>query len=265
MSMDPVKIGKVEQYIHDTLKKDGAMHITLIDPAEQSVKDSAKIAKIARDAGTDAVMVGGTVGAALILDDAIQEIKKKVKLPVILFPGNIDGISRFADAIYFMTLMNSNNPYWITGAQALSAPTIYRYMKKFNLEPIPMAYLIVEPGEKTAAGWVGNANPLPRIKPKLTAAYVLAAQLLGLRMVYLEAGSGAPQSVPNDIIKTVKKISRIPVIVGGGIRTPEVAAEKVRDGADIIVTGTLAEENLEGLIGVVREIKRAGRARKAKC
>lgn len=256
-----MEIGRIEKLIHSKIKKERALHFTLVDPAEQSAEDTISMVKKAEKAGTDAIMVGGTVGAGLILNETVKAIKNASKLPVILFPGNIDGVSPYADALFFMSLMNSRNPYWITGAQALSAPIVARFQRE-GLDAIPMAYLIVEPGNRTAAGWVGDANPLPQIKPKLTAAYALAAQLMGQRLAYLEAGSGAPESVPNAIIKEVKRAAKIPIIVGGGIRSPSLAENKVKAGADIIVTGTIVENNIEKLRSIISAIKKAGRSKK---
>ena len=155
---------------------------------------------------------------------------------MILFPGSHGGISKYADAIFFMSLLNSRNPFFITGSQALGAFTVKRY----GIEPIPMAYLVIEPGE--TVGWVGDAKPIPRHKPKIAAAYALAGQYLGMRFVYLEAGSGAREPVPPEMISLVRKVIDVPLIVGGGIRTGEQARKAVEAGADIIVTGTAVEK-----------------------
>jgi phosphoglycerol geranylgeranyltransferase len=169
----------------------------------------------------------------------VLEIKKATKLPVILFPASEQGVSRHADAIFFMSMLNSRDPYFITGAQKLGAPLV----KRFKLEPLPMAYLLIEPGG--AAGRVGKADLIPRDEPELAAAYALAAQHLGMRFVYLEAGSGADRPVPVEMVKAVRDVIDVTLIVGGGIRTPEAAAERVKAGADIIVTGTIVEQAKE--------------------
>lgn len=169
-------------------------------------------------------------------------------LPVILFPGGVGGISGRADAIFFMSLLNSRNPYFITKAQALGAFQV----KRLGLEPLPMAYLIVEPGE--SAGFIGEADPLPRHKPKIAASYALAAQYMGMKFVYLEAGSGASNPVPIEMIRYVKKAVDIPVIVGGGIREKKEAV-RISKAADILVTGTIAEESFEKLKDLVDAVK----------
>ncbi|RLF96701.1 geranylgeranylglyceryl/heptaprenylglyceryl phosphate synthase, partial [Thermococci archaeon] len=182
------------------------------------------------------------------LDSLIKSIKKFTTVPVIIFPGGVGGISRYADAIFFMSLLNSRNPYFITKAQALGAFQV----KLSRLETLPMGYLIIEPGE--TAGFIGEADLLLRRKPKIAAAYALAAQFMGMRFVYLEAGSGASEPVPLKMINYVKKAVDIPVIVGGGIRDEKKAAE-ISKTADIIVTGTIAEENFEKLSEIVKAVK----------
>jgi phosphoglycerol geranylgeranyltransferase len=148
-----------------------------------------------------------------------------------------------------MSLLNSTNPYYLSGAQALGAPLVKRY----RLEPIPLAYLIV--GQHAGAvGFVGFANPIPINKPELAAIYALAAEYLGMRFVYLEAGSGAKQIVPPEMVRTVKDASRMRIITGGGIRTPSQARSLVDAGAQFIVTGTIAEK---ASVRKVREIIRA--------
>jgi len=231
-----LRIGKVEKYIHEKLEKK-KLHFVLIDPDDTSPEVAGKLARVCEELGVDAIMVGGSTGAeGEVLDNVVRSIKDNSSLPVILFPGSHGGISRYADAIFFMSLLNSRNPFFITGAQALGAFTV----KKFGIEPIPMAYIVVEPGE--TVGWVGDARPIPRHKPKLAAAYALAGQYLGMRLVYLEAGSGAPEPVPEEMVRVVKSVIDVPLIVGGGIKSGEQAKKLIKSGADIIVTGTAIEK-----------------------
>ncbi len=230
-------IGRVEEYLLDKIRKDGAIHMTLIDPEKATVSIASHISDEAESSQTAAIMIGGsTFVSTSHLDKVVKAIKKAVKIPVVLFPNNITGVSRHADAIWFMSLLNSSDPYFITGAQVLSAPII----RKFNLEAIPLGYIIV--GEGSAVSVVGRACPIPHNKPELAAAHALAAQYLGMHFVYLEAGSGAKQPVPSEMIKTVKELVHIPLIVGGGIKTGEQVKEVVNAGADVIVTGTVVEE-----------------------
>ncbi len=227
---------KVLEYIERKVSEK-KMHMTLIDPAEQSPEESAKIAYEAYMAGTDAIMIGGSTGLTQqLMDETILAIKRKIELPVIIFPSGADVISRYADAIYFMSLLNSRSIDYLIRQQVMGAPII----KMLNIEPIPMGYIIVEPG--MTVGRVGKADLIKREDVKSAVAYALAAQYLGMKLVYLEAGSGAPEPVPVEMISAVKKEIDIPLIVGGGIRTPQQARIIASAGADIIVTGTLVEE-----------------------
>jgi len=227
----------VEKYLLNKIQKDGAIHFALLDPEEFSPQSAAKIAREVEACGTAAVMVGGsTIVSTSHLDAVVKAVKKAVKIPIILFPNNVTGISRYADAIWFMSLLNSSDPYFITGAQILGAPII----RRFSLEAIPLGYIIV--GEGGAVGVVGRACPIPYDKPGLAVAHALAAQYFGMRFVYLEGGSGAKQPVPSDMVRMVKSAIDIPLIVGGGIRTGEQARNVVSAGADAVVTGTITEE-----------------------
>ncbi len=231
---------RVWEYIEEGLEEH-PLYFVLIDPDETGYKEAVKIAREAEEGGADVVLIGGTVGVqGELLDSTVRMIKEELSIPVVLFPGDISGISKHADAILYLSLLNSRNPYYISGVQALSAPIIVR----LGLEAIPTAYLITEPGGETSAGWVGDARPLPRRKPSIAAAYSMAAKLMGFKLIYLEAGSGAAYPVDNRMIALSRKAvgERPFIIVGGGIRSPETAVEKLEAGADIIVTGTIVEE-----------------------
>jgi len=247
---------KVEALLKKAIARDGAAHLTLIDPEKQEPRTAGEIAADAASAGTDGLMVGGSTRAGgELLDRTVLEIKKATKLPVILFPASEAGVNRHADAIFFMSMLNSRDPYFITGAQKLGAPLV----KRFKLEPLPMAYILIEPGG--VAGKVGKADLIPRDEPELAAAYALAAQHLGMRFVYLEAGSGADRPVPVEMVKAARDVIDVTLIVGGGIRTPEAAAERVKAGANIIVTGTLVERTADR----VKKIKEIVKAIKSAC
>jgi phosphoglycerol geranylgeranyltransferase len=230
-------LGKVEKYLLDKIKKEGTIHMTLLDPDKSCDYDCGKIAEEAAAGGTSAIMVGGsTLASGNDLDEAVQKIKADVDIPVILFPNGPMGVSRYADAIWFMSLLNSANTYYIVDAQALSAPLVKRY----GLEALSMGYIIA--GEGCVAGYIGQARLIDYRHPLLAVAYSMAAEKFGMRFVYLEAGSGAKEPIPPSMIGAVKKEISIPLIVGGGIRSPEAARSAKIAGADIIVTGTLVEE-----------------------
>lgn len=243
----------VESYIKQRIKEKGAIQMTLIDPQKTGIEKSVEIAVEAEKAGTAAMMVGGsTLSSNNDLDTAIQGMKALVKVPIILFPNNISGVSKYADAIWFMSLLNSASTYYIIDVQALTAHTVRRY----GLEALPMGYIIV--GEGGAAGFVGHARGIPYDHPELALGYSLAAETLGMRFVYLEAGSGAKDHIPLEMIKLVKSQINVTLIVGGGIRDGKTARAVVDAGADIIVTGTMAEETAgirESIYDIVSHIE----------
>jgi len=249
--LSEIKIGKVEGHLLRAIREDGVAHLTLFDPEKLTPFSAKKLAHDVKGIGTAAAMVGGSTSTSVYELDAIVKAIKTSGLKVILFPNDVAGLSRAADAVFFMSLLNSINPYYLSGAQALGAPLV----KKYGLEPIPLAYLII--GQNAgAAGFVGNANPLPYGKPELAAIYALAAEYLGMRFVYLEAGSGAERTVSPAMVSTVRTTSKIRIIVGGGIRAPSDAKALVKAGADIIVTGTIAEtSSVAKLRKIIRAIR----------
>lgn len=244
----------VAEYIKKRRTK-GPLHFTLIDPDKQEPEEAGKVAKLAEGFGSDAIMIGGSWGDAFgeKLDNTIKEIKKVCKLPVILFPSSAQQISQYADAVFFMSLLNSRSPQYLIDEQAKGAI----YVKKFGLEPLSTAYMIVESGNNPAVAWVGDVKAIPRDKPEIAVAYSLAAKYFGMKLAYLEGGSGAKLSVPPEMVMAVKQSigDDMWLVVGGGIRDPETAKEKVKAGADIIVTGTIAEENKEKLKEIIKAIK----------
>ena len=248
------------EYIINKLNKEGALHFSLLDPdpLRQSPSKAARMAKLAVEAGTDAIMVGGsTAHDQGYVDRTIGKIRESANVPIIIFPGGITNVSDKADAIFYMSLLNSSDPYFIIGQQALASYMI----KTSNIEPISMGYLIIEPG--ATAGWIGNAKLLPRRKPELTAAYSLAAEMFGFKLIYLEAGSGA-QKIPPEIINLCSKVLSVPIIAGGGVQSKEDAREFIEAGADIIVMGTFLEKNIlndkgASLKGIIDEIKELGK------
>tara|TARA_X000001036_G_scaffold88318_1_gene80436 strand:- start:371 stop:1108 length:738 start_codon:yes stop_codon:yes gene_type:complete len=225
----------IHEYITNK-RNEHPLHFTLLDPGKTSPEELINLAKQTAEAGTDGFLVGGSTDLSLEkVDSAVDVIKETTHLPVILFPTHASSVSGRADAIFFMSLLNSESRQFLVGEQIASA----RWVKKIGLEPLSMAYLVVEPG--MAAGRVGQAQPLPRDNPDLVVSHALAGQYLGMSYIYLEAGSGASQPVPSEIIRAVRDEIDVFQIVGGGIKTPEAALEVVRAGADIVVTGTLVE------------------------
>jgi phosphoglycerol geranylgeranyltransferase len=208
----------------------------LIDPDNFDTRRAVRVATSAEKLGFACIFVGGsTLGDQTQLDNIVHAIKQRVTCPVILFPGNVTGISRYADAILFSSLLNSSNPYFIVGAQALGAIQVNRY----HLEAIPMGYLVF--GDGSTTGFIGEVRSIPYAKPAVAVMYALAAQYLGMRTIYLEAGSGSNHPVPAEVVRAVRKHFKGLLVVGGGITTPKTAATLAEAGADLLVIGNLLE------------------------
>ncbi len=226
----------MDSYISNELESKAALVFCLLDSENLGQENTKEIAHRIASAGADAILVGGSTAVDQIaLDGIVRQIKSDVTIPVILFPGNVTGVSPNADAILFASLLNSDDPYFIIGAQALGSLLV----KKYEIEALPTGYIIA--GEGGAAGFVGKSRTFPPNKPELVALYALAAQYLGMKYVYLEAGSGVTTKVPSDVIMRVRSLFDGRLIVGGGIRDALSAKETIESGAEIIVIGTLLE------------------------
>lgn len=244
----------VKQYLLDRIAK-GTIHMALIDPDKQSPEEAGKLASIAKDAGTDVIMIGGSTGVTSEnLGATAKAIREMSGLPSIHFPGGPNELSPEVDAIFFMSLVNSSDPVWIFKAQAYAAP----YIRKLGIETISMGYIIIEPGMRV--GEVGKAEVIKHSEVDKAAGYAMACEMYGMEFVYLEAGSGADRPVPPEIISAVKKSISVPLIVGGGIRSPEAASAAREAGADAIVTGTFIEECSD--MGRLKAVIEASRGRK---
>lgn len=232
------------------------IHMTLIDPATQPPSGSGKIAEGAASAGTDFIMIGGSNNITHdIMTETVDAIKDITDRKVIIFPGNPDMLCENADALYYMSLLNSRSTEFITGYQA----SVARRIIDTGLETIPMGYVIFEPG--MTVGKVGQASLVGRTDVRRAESYALAAELFGMKLVYFESGSGSPTHVDPGLVSEVRKQLHIPLIVGGGIRTPESAGIISRAGADIIVTGTVAEKSKD-IAGTLKPIVRAVKSEK---
>lgn len=249
-----VAMGPVERRLVNAAKRN-TLCFALIDSESLSTAKAAEMAKRAESVGAAVILVGGSSAIDQIeLNSAVSSIKNAVSIPVILFPGNVTGISPNADAILFSSLLNSENPYFITQVQALGALSV----RKHNIEAISMAYIII--GDGSSAWFVGHARGIPFDKPKLAVMYALAAQYMGMRSLYLEAGSGASSNVKPEMVAAVRKNFDGFLIVGGGIRDARTAKELAKAGADAIVIGTAFEKASNKVIkDIVRGITSAKR------
>ena len=245
--------GRVEQYLREQLTG-GPLHFTLIDPDKSRGVRAAAVARGAAELGSHAILLGGSTGISReVMGEAARAIKAVVTIPAIIFPEGPGSLTPDADAVLFMSLLNSRNLDLVIRTHARSASTV----RKMSLEAIPMGYLVIAPGMRV--GEVGAVDPVPRDDLSGATGYALAAELLGMRFVYLEAGSGAPEPVPADMVRAVREAIQVPLIVGGGIRTGSEARQLLEAGANVLVTGTITEE--EGLgasfHGILEEVRRA--------
>src|SRR6266540_5158847 len=246
-------VGPVEAALVDGIRENGCVHLALIDPEKFSHSLSVVVSDLEAN-GTLAIMIGGsTLKSSSQLDKTVKMIRESCTLPTILFPNGPVGVSRFAHAIFFMSLLNSSSTRYVIESQVMGASTV----RRFNLEPIPLGYMIVGQSE-TAVRTVGMAKPVPFSNVDLATDYALAAQFLGMRFVYLEAGSGAEHMVDPRMVSRVSETVDVPVIVGGGIRTPDQAERLARAGASAIVTGTVLEQEGPGRVKqILAALKRA--------
>ncbi len=232
-------------------KQRGAGYIVLIDPDKLSLEENIKLAIQSEKEEADCIFIGGSLLSAPIFDELVKLIKNAVKIPVIIFPGGVQQISRYADAILFMSVISGRNVDLLIGQHVMAAPII----KMINLEAIPTGYMLIESGKMSSAEFMSNTKPIPRDKPDIAVAHALAAEYLGMKLIYLEAGSGALHPVPNEMIQAVTRMCSLPLIVGGGIRSPAVAKQKVAAGAAFVVTGNVLEKNNES--GTIRGFAQA--------
>ena len=217
----------------------GAGYFILLDPDKNDRKALPAFIREATESGVDGFFVGGSLMLNNDFEEHLRTIKKNTSLPVVIFPGGVMQVSSAADAILFLTLVSGRNPDYLIGNQVLAAPIV----RQSGLEAISTAYMLIEAGNVTSAEFVSNTKPIPRDKADIALAHALAAEIIGMKLIYLDAGSGAQWSVPEEMLQVVSRKCSLPVIVGGGIKTPEEARKKVEAGASFVVTGTVTEHN----------------------
>lgn len=229
----------VYQYLLDVKKRLGAGFLVLIDPDRSSLKTIVEQAIKYEETGVDAILIGTSFMMGNGFGNYVEAVRDVVNIPVIIFPGEKSQITDKADAILFLSLLSGRNPDLIIGEQVKSAPLV----KAIGLEAVSTAYLLVDSGQITSVEFISNTKPIPSDKPEIAVAHAVAAEIFGMKLVYLEAGSGAERPVPNEMISAVASGVDIPVMVGGGIRNPETVAQKVASGASFVVVGNHLEQN----------------------
>lgn len=218
----------------------------LIDPDKQDAKTLITIVEKAKKVKTDFFFVGGSLLTNNNLDKCIETLKDNSDIPVVLFPGNAMQVNDKADAILFLSLISSRNPEMLIGKQVITAPIL----KQSLLEIMPTGYMLIDSGEPTTASYMSNSTPIPRNKSSIAACTALAGEMLGLKLIFMDGGSGAKIPISAKMIKTVRKVINCPLIVGGGIDSAEKAVENIKAGADIIVVGNAIEKD-DGLISKI--------------
>ncbi len=210
----------------------------LVDPDKADLSALPGFIADAEEAGVDGFLVGGSLALLPQFEETIRHMKIGATRPVVIFPGGVHQISGLADAILFLSIVSGRNPDQLIGQHVIAAPMV----QELGLEAISTAYMIISSDTVTSTEYMSYSKPIPRQKPEIAAAHALAAEMLGMKLVYLEAGSGARQTVPPAMIRLVSAMVDIPVIVGGGIHSPELAAEKVEAGASIVIIGNHFED-----------------------
>jgi phosphoglycerol geranylgeranyltransferase len=211
----------------------------LIDPDKVTLSDVDRIVKSATDAGVDYLLVGGSLVISNQLDEVVVQIKKSCDIPVILFPGSPSQISRYADALLYLSLISGRNADYLIGQHVISAPAV----KQSGVEIISTGYMVIDAGAPTTVSYISNAHPIPSDKNEIALCTALAGEMLGLKVIYLDAGSGAKRPVSESMIGMVASQITVPLIVGGGITSPEQAWLNCKAGADLIVVGTAIERD----------------------
>lgn len=215
--------------------------VVLIDPDKPSNEQIIDIVQRSINAGVDFFFVGGSLLTTDSLDNCIKLIKKHSDIPVLIFPGNSLQISKWCDGFLLLSLISGRNPEMLIGRHVIAAP----YLKLYGNEIIPTGYMLIDGGCPTSVSYMSNTTPIPHDKDDIAMCTALAGEMLGLKVIYMDAGSGATNPISNDMIYKVKNSINIPLIVGGGIKTPEKAAEIAKAGADIVVVGNVIEKSTE--------------------
>ena len=215
----------------------------LIDPDKPTDAQIMSIIDKAKAADVDFFFVGGSLLVTDSLDHCIKLIKANCDIPVLIFPGNSLQISKYCDGFLLLSLISGRNPEMLIGRHVIAAP----YLKLYGNEIIPTGYMLIDSGKATSVTYMSDTTPIPHDKDDIAMCTAIAGEMLGLKLIYLEAGSGALMPVSTSMISKVSQMIKIPLIVGGGIKTPEMAADAVKAGADVIVIGTAFEKEPEML------------------
>jgi phosphoglycerol geranylgeranyltransferase len=230
-------------------KKGQKSFALLMDPDKVNTTSIDELCELAMAAAVDYLFVGGSLVISNHLDEVVQQVKKNCSIPVILFPGTPSQVSRHADGLLYLSLISGRNPELLIGQHVISAP----FVKQSGLEIISTGYIVIDGGAPTTVSYITNASPIPADKNEIAMCTAMAGEMLGMKLIYMDAGSGAKRAVSEDMILQVSRCIQVPLVVGGGIKDPEKAYLDARAGADVIVVGNAIEKDHS----LIREIAAA--------
>ncbi len=246
----------VYQHLQEAKRRGSKQLAVLIDPDKAEENHLEHLLHLAISAKVDLFFVGGSLLTRYALDDCLRFLKAHTSIPTIIFPGSALQVSPYADAILLLSLISGRNPELLIGQQVIAAP----YLRESGLEIISAGYMLVDGGAPTTVSYVSNTMPIPADKPDIAMCTALAGEMLGLKLVYLDSGSGAKKTVSEAMIEAVSQNTTVPLIVGGGVRTPEKAYAQAQAGADVIVVGNILEKDPLLLSDMAAAVHRANKS-----
>ena len=232
-------LNKIYQSLTDRKSQSKKSFAVLIDPDKVNDNSVEELIQLSLDAEVDYFLVGGSLVISNYLDECVQLIKRSCNIPVILFPGSPSQISKYADALLYLSLISGRNPELLIGQHVVSAP----FVKKSGLEIMSTGYMVIDGGAPTTVSYISNASPLPSDKNEIAMCTAMAGEMLGMKLIYMDAGSGAKKAISESMIEKVASCIQVPLIVGGGITTAEKAYLNCKAGADVIVVGNAIEKD----------------------
>lgn len=229
----------VYQLLTEKKKHGKKSFAVLVDPDRVNPSVLDELVDLSITAKVDYLLVGGSLVISNYLDECVQHIKKNCDIPVIIFPGSPTQVSKYADALLYLSLISGRNPELLIGQHVVSATLV----KQSGLEIMPTGYIVVDGGAPTTVSYISNATPIPSDKNEIAMCTAMAGEMLGLKLIYMDSGSGAKRPITESMIKVVADNIQIPLIVGGGIIEPEKAYLNCKAGADVIVVGNAIEKD----------------------
>ncbi len=231
-------------------KKEGRKNFAvLIDPDKVNPQKLDELVRLGENAGVDYFFLGGSLVISNHLDDCVKHIKQQTDIPVILFPGSPSQLSRYADGLLYLSLISGRNPELLIGQHVISAPAV----RQSGIEIMPTGYMVIDGGAPTTVSYISHASPIPSDKNEIAMCTAMAGEMLGMKLIYMDAGSGARKPITEAMIEKVASVIEIPLIIGGGITSPEKAYRNCQSGADVIVVGNAIEKDP----GLIREMSAA--------